>query len=1109
MNVTRTSRLMQIKEEPVEIDCVQRVLPPSHAARSPSPSASSIDPLPLRGHSLSLGTDTPKKQSIESNVHIPPVNPTTTSGVAHTMSHIRKAKSDFWKKIKKGIKQTDVTDEGANQPEGSGRPTLAPTLPRHAPPRLADPAQPSIPDPEPPAKPPPPSDVQVALHTPRADAGLGRNPEAGVAESPIFPTSLTTKDEQTTNEIMRNAWTHLNANQRDLFIRLWPIAHDLTAADGKQFKQVARVFWAAVEAIFEQLPMAGRQWLGQMDGTQPAPLDEVNLGWEIRSTKSFPSYRLLDAFLAITVRVQAGPDDYSEDKEFTQFREALENSFHEKYEGPAATALASHLNRLESLMQKQDFSKAGAYHSRTLTIVQSSGCGKTRMVEELHNQSDFFVVSICLRSKKDAGQTGYPIGDVTIFEYLKKGPRDPSWRNSSEYLACKAGALLYALYTEILESLDGRGTADVSEHWTKQISRQPATSNPTAKQAREYFLQRVAMVATAKFEQLEAQATRSKDDTMAIRQGLHIDTAALANQIRDRLGTKAFLVVAFDEAAALSLMADAASPVDRTIAAFRTYFVPEFGDGRLLAPSRSWLILMDTNSALGSLAPRPPEATSARVITKELRLFSPYFALDINVKLSPKRKKEILQELSPMCSSLRSVQAFFGRPLWQSYIVIEAQKSKEIGKKARPSDSSDRSVRSIGMGSLKDPRIKCLLTTDIILLKLLSKWPSRDGKFGPLDEDSLMGMLTQRLALDFRTDQSVSGAIPIEAEEYTRRQVHNHLRLITGYDDATVQTRTLSEPVVSTVAAELFRNKASMDRWITTSPVLTLQTLWSLAWDTIRKCFLSSASPLDKGQAGEVSAQAILLMAVDTAVRRSLPSLKHQGPLDNQTLAHGNFVHLADFLPQAFDLSGEAGEEAVELAQHRADLWVSFTHFTKVTYDLSPSALARAWLRHEALALKEGAKDYDLVIPVYCGRLDLPHDESAYTFIAAQVKGRKRTSTPSLPELKWEGWQPLFPPVYLWMETRPTFKITKDARVLNRGIKVVVSGSARDRGAKDIQILNRGFNADEHPCLPSAMGNTAAGSFALLPALGLVPPEGWSKGTQEIIERMQRDEWEE
>ncbi|CAO1612747.1 unnamed protein product [Sympodiomycopsis kandeliae] len=938
------------------------------------------------------------------------------------------------------------------------------------------------------------------------------------------------EDEIETQERLEGLWLALGREDQGRLVRGWTNILDRSHPDANDFEKTIIFYINLFESIFAKLPESAQRVLSSSsEGWQIPPLDHQGFyGSSFRALSPFPRNRLLDMVFVVTARPWQLGRPQDADDNLLQFHEAMGDSFGQPFLGETVEALHSHLKNLEHIMCEQDFSHQGAYHSRCLSLIQSSGCGKSRLVQELQKAPECYVISICLRKEKDLGQYGYPLGDTEICKLLTEpaGLSKVPQRDGGYVQRIRVAAFLSSLYTQAAMILKEKRPPSMSAAnvWARRIARPNREKGPNY---REQFLHGVLQSARALLE--EWQTISEESSAMSAAQNTAIRAAI---DLQGLLEPNALLIVALDEASTLS---EGSKHQTHSIDSVRSLFVPSISES-LSAPARSWLLLCDTNSSLGTIVPRQAEATSARLYQGTLKLFGPFFAFPINVKLTKDRQNKLLWELPPLVSSIRSIQALFGRPLWSSYVVTKAPSrpptatdscsaqleglpgpqpqglpdSASFGKpptrRGRVSDQSKTSVHTAGSTSAPlTGDVHCLLTTGTILLKLFSRHDEH-GKFGPLDDDATIALLNQRLSLDFMGDTTFGSRLPVAAEEFTRRQVHHHLRYITGYGDFAMQTKAISEPVVTAVVATLFRDEAAQMKWIHVTRDLVDRTLWSHAWSTLRKQFLGDANTLDVGKAGEVSVQAICCMAIDSAKRRTLSSIDAILHKTNQLEAHSNFVHLADFLRVLLNESAVASkcqgswDNLLAFVDSQNDLWLSFARFSKMMGDLEEFSLAQAGLRHEALVLRENAKDYDLVIPVYCGPLDEPHDPNNYTFMAVQVKIRNASSTPALPDLKVSNFEPRQPPIYVWLETRQT------ASQLSSPLEIAASRRATGE-LSSFRVVSRSFDAHNHPALEMALGTVAAKQFALLPQLALLPAEGLSTQAQHILDQVLRDDW--
>lgn len=118
--------------------------------------------------------------------------------------------------------------------------------------------------------------------------------------------------------------------------------------------------------------------------------------------------------------------------------ESLHSNRNAKYHGSSVVALKQLLQVRIKQCGRWDFKAYLPYNyfAKTLSIIQSSGTGKSRLVDEL--SKELFTVSFTLRP---VGETGYPPSDPEITEFLRRGQGNDEYTNHTQAAALIAGAL--------------------------------------------------------------------------------------------------------------------------------------------------------------------------------------------------------------------------------------------------------------------------------------------------------------------------------------------------------------------------------------------------------------------------------------------------------------------------------------------------------------------------------------------------------------------------------------------------------------------------------------------------------------------------------------------
>ena len=75
-----------------------------------------------------------------------------------------------------------------------------------------------------------------------------------------------------------------------------------------------------------------------------------------------------------------------------------------------------------------------------MPIIQSSGTGKFRLVDELRKEA--LAISFTLR---DNGETGYPPGDTEVTKYLKAGAHDEELVKHARVIALFGASFTYGM----------------------------------------------------------------------------------------------------------------------------------------------------------------------------------------------------------------------------------------------------------------------------------------------------------------------------------------------------------------------------------------------------------------------------------------------------------------------------------------------------------------------------------------------------------------------------------------------------------------------------------------------------------------------------------------
>ena len=129
------------------------------------------------------------------------------------------------------------------------------------------------------------------------------------------------------------------------------------------------------------------------------------------------------------------PKSSHEVSDYSDLSQTLYRHWQRQYHGDALNAIKERLNRYEIAQQERSL----AYYAKYITIIQSSGTGKSRLVDQL--SKEFFTIGLTLRN---ANERGYPPGDVEILKFLKKD--SASVKMHSRMIALLCASLEYGKF---------------------------------------------------------------------------------------------------------------------------------------------------------------------------------------------------------------------------------------------------------------------------------------------------------------------------------------------------------------------------------------------------------------------------------------------------------------------------------------------------------------------------------------------------------------------------------------------------------------------------------------------------------------------------------------
>ncbi|KAL0953497.1 hypothetical protein HGRIS_014924 [Hohenbuehelia grisea] len=546
------------------------------------------------------------------------------------------------------------------------------------------------------------------------------------------------------------------------------------------------------------------------------------------------------------------------------FTDAVVASWGEQYHGDACTALWNYIcynfrPNVETPVNPTtkankpalENTPTGLFYAHYIVLFQSSGTGKSRLIDELAKM--IFLIPICLRGES----TGYPPADVDVRAYLNGGST-----RTTAYARC--WGFMQALFRHTAEVLSQGEFKDLDYAQTASLFRTRMTENmkKVHNAYRQNFFKEVIEKAeaylnhiTAKLEERKKSASLDKphvspkdlprdegragtDGTADARKAQFkeedsttIDSELLGSLLRawselnnvlegkdsgrKRAGPRVLL--SFDESHDLTEVHKATNVDPYPWSAF----------GELRATLRAlnncsvFSIFLSTTGRFSQFTPLSRDDTSSRVYNHSLELIPPYCDVGLDVlALAAKEKLDLSGKWTLRRVVDDKYMTLLGRPMFG----LMYQRGNE---------------------GVRDD-----------LLQFAKQKLTNQHKGVPLkiDMDQATACLGFRLPFEFLSTTYIS-----KDKEF--KQVEGHLRICLkpNTESESMVTISPSEPFVSEAAASLLRNA----QWDTTGePVNPIEILKELM----------TGFSINAGDRGEFVALLLLTLARDRAVLQADPS---------------------------------------------------------------------------------------------------------------------------------------------------------------------------------------------------------------------------------------------
>ncbi|KAG8736229.1 hypothetical protein FRC10_009554 [Ceratobasidium sp. 414] len=607
----------------------------------------------------------------------------------------------------------------------------------------------------------------------------------------------------------------------------------------------------------------------------------------------------------------------------------LQGAFEEPYLGNTAKLFIDTLNRER---RSYPLLAVGQPYNWSIPVIQSSGMGKSRMVEEAANT--VFTIPINIREKLSHGRQTYPPSDVELRQYLEARMVKSDEEQQAEY-----AILLRVLFDETRKlvklhwpNLTGETLAKAYADYLKE----GRTEGKVGKN-RENFFKAVAN---------EAEKRRGGPDkgkTLDDLEGpLRLSGQRLVNVVHpERPANTNACLIYFDEAHAL--VQPVKPPNEKS---------PYHNLGTVLAKLKRadmFFIFLSTNSQMKGLAPPPSSYPSGRGYDGS-QLIPPFNELPFDLYETAVLDAAGPLTLENMCKTETMIG--FGRALYVFLLVHERKRLMHP-------------TRWIAQRQA-DP------TEDIVMFALnkLCAGGVRERK-----EDSALAALGVRVGITF--DRAP------HASQIQSRLVETHMRVVYsisrhgGYMD----TGSPSEPILAEAAGHYLVHSGHGGVAKIGPEVLS---------SACEKGFLA------RGERGELCGRLIVTAAHDIALEKYLGNADEHRPYYHRPIPVLDFLRALFSLAVHDQILGAkpitAKDESTTLSQAFSESFVFFSHFA-IAEDsemLSTFGLATALVRGMAIQAEDGQASIDAVIPVHMGSLTTPISLGTTSAINLQFKNRKK-----------------------------------------------------------------------------------------------------------------------
>ncbi|CUA71733.1 DNA-directed RNA polymerase subunit beta [Rhizoctonia solani] len=634
----------------------------------------------------------------------------------------------------------------------------------------------------------------------------------------------------------------------------------------------------------------------------------------------------------------------------------LKGAFETDYQGNLHILFKNIMNKYARRIAQSETSNRA--YNKSITIIQSSGMGKSRLVDETSK----LIVALPINIREDLGATkkAHPPADSNLRKYFEYPQNESDQLQQARHII-----FLTALFDVAAPNIEKyRAFQRLQALGWRGYLRQGETSQDVGPQRKKLYDE----VVRKAYQEVRKLKTKSTPATTA----LEIrdladpkDLQILYSKLRGSLwklqkvlvpnegGHSAdnMLLVYFDEAHVLTKPPSQVTPLNR-MTSYQNL-------GKVLAELYQYpvfFVFLSTNSNLHQFAPPPSDHLSIHV--SQGHAIIPSFTelpFDVFVQHELKMMTEGGKQVSLRDVCTTDIMSCFGRPMWRTHHDLWVNQHSAND----PSPGSER----VG--------------------HVLSFAKDKISAHGMPEKSSVSKLVAIGIRVGIEFDSRTRSSRRMEA-----KHVESHMRVIYAIPKHReyMRTGTPSEPILAEAAA----------LYLATRPEGFKIAGPEILANSCRDGFIS------RGERGELCGRLLLTIAHDLAL--ALPP-----ELEELEMTKPNFhvpIPVLDFLRALFeqshhdtvlnatplnsDFAGSSQYPTLEKAFENA--YVSFSHFELADDSdmLEASQLRYSLIRGCAIQTKEGQASIDAVIPIHMGDVTDPITTKTMSAINVQFKNRER-----------------------------------------------------------------------------------------------------------------------